>query len=368
MIEIYEGRLGGGKTYSATIRIVEELAKGRQIFTNVTLKWEAVKAYVEKKWGVMLSDEQFVTLEYGQIKRFREFITRDSLVVIDEAHLWFNARDWSQTDRDVLAMLTQSRKIKVDVIFISQSAANIDKQFARLVQYIWRFRDMETFFILPGLRWPFKHIVQAQYDYDGRTRLNRFWKTKDKEIFGLYETNALLSDVGVKEGIGTRKLDKVTKKKKGMKWVVVAVVLGFFVLAGWGIMSVFGLGHTAGNQTASSQGQVHDGKKEVVQDFMGARFVSKSKGGEIYTDRFRIIAGSQVVTDSYVFRRGEISRCGEVLEASAKGVRVKAWDGTVKVIIRDWTPDPPLALELVSEGKALPLTSGGAKDARGWKY
>lgn len=76
------------------------------------------------------------------------------LVVIDEVHLTFNARDYAKTDKlywETLTFLTQSRKVHTDVIFISQSVLNMDKQFMRLVQYIWRFRDLSRWKI-PLLR------------------------------------------------------------------------------------------------------------------------------------------------------------------------------------------------------------------------
>jgi Zonular occludens toxin (Zot) len=349
MIEVFEGRLGGGKTYSATDRILNDvLPKGRQVFTNVRLKWDECCQYVHEKHGVELEADQVVFLEFGQIRRFIDHITRDCLLVLDEAHLWFNARDWSQTDREVLAMLTQSRKINVDCIFISQSANNIDKQFMRLVQYIWRFRDMSTFFILPGVRWPDfirgitcgivrgDHICQAQYDYDGKTRLNRFWKIKDPDIFKCYDTNALLSDVKVKEGKGARTLQKVEKKQK-MKLLVPLVVLAFLVAVVFGVVKVFGLGQDKPKASESALSNHAKSNKE----YFGATYIKTVKGVEFYADKFRTASDGEVITDSYDFREGDESAVGRVVQAGPSGVRVRCFDGVDRIIIRDLTPDKP---------------------------
>jgi len=192
VIECYEGRLGGGKTYTAVTRMVDAWVAGATVCTNVAVRWPAVKEYVQRHWKLLLDDRQFIFLEDSQIPKFHLHTPSNCLIVLDEAHLWFNARDWSQSDRDLLAFLTQSRKYQTDVIFISQAAANMDKQFMRLVQFIWRFRDMSQWTIPGlGLRWPLQQIMAIRLDYDGRTVLERRFFWKSKEIFALYDTNAV---------------------------------------------------------------------------------------------------------------------------------------------------------------------------------
>ena len=120
------------------------------------------------------------------------------LVVLDEAHLWFNARDWNSTSRELLAFLTQSRKQSTDVIFISQSLLNMDKQFMRLVQVVWTFCDLKVkgypinLVFWQSVPWPFPQILQQQFDSDGKTVLNRRFLWKDSKLFACYNTFVLL--------------------------------------------------------------------------------------------------------------------------------------------------------------------------------
>lgn len=219
MIEIFEGRLGGGKTYSAVYRIICHLALGGVVCTNIELIWDGLLAFGRDVLGVIFESDQVIVLNDEHICEFYKYTpSGDSdlavLVVLDELHLWFNARDYAQSDklyRGTMTFLSQSRKVDTNLIFISQSALNMDKQFFRLVQYIWRFRDLANWKI-PGLGMgsPWKGIVACQYDYDGKTMLDRAWVPKDKRIFACYRTKALLKKFPRLEGIVTkRKLQRV---------------------------------------------------------------------------------------------------------------------------------------------------------------
>lgn len=217
MIEVFEGKLGGGKSYSATVRAVRHLAKGGIVATNIQLNKVSVADYIRRHYKVEPDlDRQLFVLEEHQVFNFEKYIPRGKdyenvpLVIIDEFHLWFNNRDWAQTaknSRPTLTFITQSRKLHVDLILISQSVLNMDKQFMRMVQYIWRFRDLDRWKI-PGLGINYStlmkctlgivyphQILVCQFDMDGRTLLDRKFVKKDPEIFKLYETNSLLRPI-----------------------------------------------------------------------------------------------------------------------------------------------------------------------------
>lgn len=240
MIELYEGRLGGGKTYSATVRMVDHFRRGGVVCTNVELIWPKIKSYIEDKWGLIAEDSQFIPLSDDQIGLFHHFTPSGTkqlpvLVVIDEAHLTFNARDFAKTDklyRETLTFLTQSRKVNTDVIFIAQSVLNMDKQFMRLVQFIWRFRDLAKWKI-PGLgiAYPLKQILAVQFDYDGKTILQRSFVRKDTKIFGLYNTDSLIKPFPRLEVAKTHR----TLAKKEKKPVKILLPIGIII----GIIGAF---------------------------------------------------------------------------------------------------------------------------------
>jgi hypothetical protein len=236
MIELYEGRLGGGKTYSAAVRMLDHVRRGGIVCTNIELIWPAFKDYIRTSYGLEAEDDQFISLREEQVGLFHRFTPSGTaelpvLVVIDEAHLTFNARDFAQTDklyRETLTFLTQSRKVNTDIIFIAQSVLNMDKQFMRLVQFIWRFRDLAKWKI-PGLGipYPLKQILAVQFDYDGKTVLQRSFVSKDKRIFGLYNTNSLIREFPRLGNVNTkRKLQKATTGKQMKFLIPLGIVIG----------------------------------------------------------------------------------------------------------------------------------------------
>ena len=342
MIELYEGRLGGGKTYSATVRIVDHLRRGGVVATNVELRWECVVAYVADRFGVVVESDQVIKLSDEQVGLFHRFTPSGTpqlpvLIVIDEAHLNFNSRDYAKTDklyRETLTFLTQSRKVHTDVVFISQSVLNMDKQFMRLVQFIWRFRDLSKWKI-PGLgiKWPINQILCVQFDYDGRTVLQRHFINKDRRIFELYETNSLLREFPRLDGIKTRReLKKVERRKSKMaKWLIpagliagaVCVVLLIHSLGSFGKPSATTVGAGVTSARVSSIGPVKS------QDPKQAVYLIYAEHLETWNPLDYVL---ETVEGGW-YALGEMSSKGYVVAVSPKRAKVVTPEGKTAWIV-----------------------------------
>jgi hypothetical protein len=363
MIEVFEGRLGGGKSYSAVVRMVDVLRRGGVVCTNVEVVWDAIKAYIASNWGLVVEDDQLIKLDEKQIGLFHHHTPSGTpdmpvLVVIDEAHLIFNARDYSTTDklyRETLTFLTQSRKVATDVIFISQSALNIDKQFARLVQYIWRFRDLSKWKI-PGLgiTYPFQQILVAQFDYDGHTMLNRQFIRKDPRIFALYLTNSLLRPFPRLEGVvAKRDLKRVeNSERKSMVKILIPVgiiagIIGAFVL----VKKFKSMGDSGKYQPASAlaSGSGSSSAGDLPKTRSGAP--SSGLGPEraktrtevayqIFDEQFRGWYGGEKIlsTDAGWYELGQMSNKGLVTAVSRNRARVGTPDGQTAWVIATARP------------------------------
>jgi hypothetical protein len=330
MIEIYEGRLGGGKTYSATIRIVDHLRQGGLVATNIEVNWDAIVEFVKRIYRLVLQDDQLIKLQDDQIANFYKYTPSGTdklpvLVVLDEAHLNFNSRDWNLTSRETLAFLTQSRKVHTDIIFIAQSALNMDKQFMRLVQYIWRFRDLSKWKI-PGLSipYPFPHILSCQFDYDGKTMLQRTFQIKNKEVFKLYKTNAIVRGFPRLEGVQTsRQLEKLKGKFKMKYIIIIGIIIGIF--AGFKLKNQF-----------FSMGKPKTVKKMEETASKPIESIPKIKQFETYVETFIswIEEAGELVTDKGTYKKGEMSEKGFVLGISSAGViKLQQPDGKIGWVI-----------------------------------
>jgi len=203
MIAIYEGKIGGGKTYLAVSRILAHLAKGGTVFTNVELKVEGCRQYLAKHHGLELEEDAIRFLTEDESWNFHKYLRAGdevpTLCVIDEAHLWFNARDHAvtaATKRELITFLSQSRKLKVDVIFIVQAAENLDAQFRRLAQEIWRMKDLQRFRVpVLGIQYPYPHTLAFRLDNGNFQVMEKKLLKRSSDIFEAYNTNALLRPV-----------------------------------------------------------------------------------------------------------------------------------------------------------------------------
>ncbi len=361
MIELYEGRLGGGKTYSAAVRMVDHIRRGGIICTNVELIWPAIKSYIADRFGLIAEDSQFIPLADNQIGLFHRFTPSGTpelpvLVVIDEAHLTFNARDFAQTDklyRETLTFLTQSRKVNTDVIFIAQSVLNMDKQFMRLVQFIWRFRDLARWKI-PGLgiNYPLKQILAVQFDYDGKTILQRSFVRKDPRIFGLYNTNSLIRAFPRLEVSAERKtLAKSPTHSKAMKYIIpIGIVAGLICL--YVLYRNFGAGVASSSSAPPSETRsVNTTATAATKPPSGSALSAeekKAKGWyDIYSENFQAWNSqdkSLKTAEGGWYQVGEMSTKGYVTAVSERRAKIAQPDGRTGWIVATTglTPPPPV--------------------------
>ena len=341
MIECYEGRLGGGKTYSAVVRIVDHLRRGGLVATNVELKWDRIVEYAGDRFGVVVESDQIIRLADEQIGLFHRHTPSGTaglpvLVVIDEAHLTFNSRDYAKTDklyRETLTFLTQSRKVHTDVIFISQSVLNMDKQFMRLVQFIWRFRDLSKWKIPGlGLAWPINQILCVQFDYDGRTVLQRQFINKDKRIFALYETNSLLREFPRLDGVQTqRQLKKIQKGRSKMaKWLI---PIGLVAGVGCVVLLMHSLG-SLGKPAASAVGSGGTAATRMIA--APAKPDAKQAAYLVYTEHLETWNPLDYVLETVEggwYALGQMSSKGYVVAVSPRIAKVVTPEGRTAWIV-----------------------------------
>jgi len=251
MIEIYTGRPGGGKTYAAVLKVCEYLANGGHVASNVPFNRDKLQAFIQKEHGVTVDVEaQLQLLSFADVYRFHRIVppgTPDlpTLVVLDEIQLQFNSRDMGRdfgggtfdddgpvlpadpgadlvgcavgmgqgtpsedrprrkggrnpqqagrtAYREMMEFLTQHRHAHMDLIFITQHERNIDVQMVRLMQNIWRFRDLQKL-LIPwlGIAYPIPQFLGTAFDYDGKTRNGPIrFVPKRKDVFALYSSYA----------------------------------------------------------------------------------------------------------------------------------------------------------------------------------
>jgi hypothetical protein len=117
---------------------------------------------------------------------------RCCLILLDEAAVWFNSRDWKGFPREVASFLMQSRKEGVDLWFTAQSEAGVDANLRRLVSTYYSCERFGPF------------IRQTIYDGQavGASKGYTRWTLLRKRVMDAYDTYQV---VGYADGSGRKR-------------------------------------------------------------------------------------------------------------------------------------------------------------------
>jgi hypothetical protein len=367
MLEIFEGRLGGGKSYSAVLRMVDCFRTGGTVVTNVDIYFHPevtplpepnpegkgyISDFVAKYFGVVVRPEQLIKIQGEDLLRLDQIVpsgtwAKQTLVCADEAHIQLGVREHAR--KEITALFnhfTQARKYFINYVFITQNALNIDARIGRLVQYIWRFRDIEKW-IIPGIGHAStlirvlslgilngRYILQSCFDYDGKTLAQKKWMPKNPEIFKLYDTNAILYDTGRSAAVAEPL--KLAKVKRGrmhpmVKWFVLAaaigVALGLYKMVEWFRNDASAL---AGGKPAISQSAVRP-----PPAVLGVALY------EVRHEQMKAWVKGFMRTNVGEYRVGEMSLAGMVQSMRGHTVKVQAPNGAIIYIVGEDYSVPP---------------------------
>ena len=169
MISLITGKVGGGKTLLALGMILKDLSKGQGVLTNIALDFEACDKYLKRRLNYnRLQPSQITYLDLNESIDFRDKTKKGTLthpynIYIDEAHLFFNAKDATLLKNDffpLLSYITQSRKLHQNIFFSTQAPETLVNQFRLQTEEGYRCVDMrkKDFPIVGkidtlGLRW-----------------------------------------------------------------------------------------------------------------------------------------------------------------------------------------------------------------------
>jgi zona occludens toxin len=187
MIIIHEGVPGAGKSYDAVKKILAALKKGRTIYTNIDgLDRPECLEYISSYIGTTREDlaDILFFIEKGKIQNFWDYTAEGSLIVIDEAQLFFNSRDFSkQSNREFSDWASTHRHHGYDLILITQRAERIDTAVRSLAEFKYRYRKLSFF----GSMFNSGFMV---YNYigDDPKHMSFAKRSYEKEIFPAYNS------------------------------------------------------------------------------------------------------------------------------------------------------------------------------------
>lgn len=256
-IHFISGKPGGGKSLFALRMVVRELVDTqRNVVTNLPIVWGELNAYLQAKYPDKSIDlfARLRLLKEDEVPSFYRFrgakpvpgypdLTLPSgeagtdytaafdhpscLYVIDELHMYFNSRAWRETGKEVLAYLSQHRKLGDDVICVTQSIGNVDKQFRSVAQdftYLRNHRKEKLGIFRSFPFFTFSTYMQPATGHNDQAAETGTFRLDVSGLCRCYNTAAGVGIVGKAADSGER------SKGLSLAWVVVLFVAIALVL------------------------------------------------------------------------------------------------------------------------------------------
>lgn len=379
MIEIIEGKgVGAGKSYFVIERLMQHWANGGTAYVSESfcVVWEECKAYALKRWGLHLEHDQFHEVSSSAIARLHESTPAGSedcplLIVVDEAQDQLDVRDHANKEKkDVFSWCCQSRHDDNDLVFVSQSAKNLDARIRRLATFTWSVRNANNFtiqglgnlaanirFFTLGLNDGF-YFIRTQLDYDGSTVLDAKWVKAQKGLFRCYKSKSMRN---ARKRLGAPVARKQLARAKGRHPMYKWVILGSLIVAGISAKQLFTGGLFSSGKPSAPVTHISEAQKGTM-----AKEQAQAKKYENRHEKWYAVVPNALKLESGWYRKGQLSAEGMVEAIQEHNVRVRKPDGGLLYIIGDDfsvpvgpplpTP-PPDRRDLVGVGEQKPTTS-----------
>lgn len=193
MIMLFSGTPGSGKSLDVARRIMGRLNAGRPVISNFPVNLEMIRARGRDKFCYLPNDVLSPDILLDIAKSFggrgRE---GETLLVLDEAQLLFNAREWDAQGRKAwLSFFSQHRKYGFDVILVAQFDRMLDRQIRSLIEYEFVHRKVSNFgkagkifsvfalgklFVSVKIWYPLKQKVDSEF-FTFRPKLGKLYDT-----------------------------------------------------------------------------------------------------------------------------------------------------------------------------------------------
>lgn len=196
MIYLYYGKLGDGKTYHVVSNeILPALRHGRNVYTNIDgLDLREIAFYLNKPLAeidshVHIFEDTNQIIDMCQLQEGDKtgescLLEKGSLVVVDEAQLVWNNRDFKNTKKEFAHLLQWCRHLGLDFVFVTQDVGNLEVLIRRMCNYAYQVKNMRLLSAFLGNR----YIINVRQTPQDLTIMSRSLGSFDPKIFRLYRS------------------------------------------------------------------------------------------------------------------------------------------------------------------------------------
>jgi len=233
-LEFFCGALRSGKTSFAFERGLEHMLVGGTVVTNIEPYREVIRTWMHEDHGLEFDDSRLIQVEDGTDMWKSAVKGTDNLatmLLVDEAHVEHNARDYQKTVAEQLMFNTMVGKLGVKVVYITQDLNNVDKQFRRMAQRITYCRNLKQFKLFGFLPFPFNLFVRVPYVCGpGVQPMKQSPEVTFRPLsWGMFNSHALVgraertfADLAVANTKPLRRIPKPVKPMDWDKWAAIA--------------------------------------------------------------------------------------------------------------------------------------------------
>jgi len=224
LIIAYIGTPGSGKSYDAVNRIIDNLKKGRVVYTNIRGMFDDVqKEALSVLTGLSLPQLEglMFCLTDDEVKHCWDIVKDGSMVVIDEVQNYFSNRDWqTEKNKSFASWCSTHRHHGIDIVLLTQHIDRVDAAVRSMVEWTYKYRKNNMFGKIIGDR-SYMCLAFAGDDTTGYP-MTKSAKTYDPKIFRCYKSY-------VSQDIKELKIVKPVNIFKKPIFLMIPVVIGIFI-------------------------------------------------------------------------------------------------------------------------------------------
>lgn len=199
MIILYSGTPGSGKSLHSARTIYYCLKRNKPVITNFDLSFEHIKHKERYYKNLYTLYNEDITPDYlydFSLDYFGDKPPKEGelTLVIDEAQVMFNTRDYARADRKIWNKFFQiHRHYGYDIILCCQFADMLDKQLRYVIEYEYKHRKLKNMgvkglVVSSLLGNPMGSFVFIKYWYPVKQKIGHEFFSYSKKYGKMYDT------------------------------------------------------------------------------------------------------------------------------------------------------------------------------------
>lgn len=194
MIYLFSGTPGSGKSLHTAQMIYWRLKRKKEIVANFDIDTSKIPK-CNGKFTCLENDKmtvKYIEDYFYKWKETHKFKEGELLLIIDEAQIMFNAREWNAKGRsEWLNFFSNHRKYAFDIILIAQFDRMLDRQLRSLIEYEYIHRKVSNYGLggkMLSLASGGNLFVSVNMWYPLRERIGSNFFKATKKYYSIYDS------------------------------------------------------------------------------------------------------------------------------------------------------------------------------------